>query len=53
LIENICRSNFQREHLGDMPQEATELAAILGPKGKEINSGNVAITGEIDLPDRT
>lgn len=36
-----------------MPQEATELAAISSPRGKGISSGNVAITGQIDLPDRT
>lgn len=35
-----------------MPQEATELAAVSGPRGKGVISGNMAITGQIDLPDR-
>lgn len=46
------QEQFPREHLGDVPQEAAKLAAISGPKGKEITSGNLTITGEIDLPDR-
>ena len=47
------QEQFPRELLGDMPQEAAELAAISGPKGKEINNGSMTITREIDLPDRT
>lgn len=47
------QEQFPREHLGDMPQEAAELAAVSGPKGKDITSGSMTITEEIDLPDRT
>lgn len=47
------QEQFPREHLGDVSPEAAELAAISGPKGKEITDGNMTITKEIDLPDRT
>ena len=43
------QEQFPGEHLGDQPQEP----AISGPKGTEITSGNMTITGEIDLLDRT